>query len=636
MTQGFTLVGPTAVGKTAVAHVLAGQHGFPILSTDSMLVYRGMDIGTAKPTVSERAGVTYYGMDLVDPGETCSVIHYLETAFAHAHKSDGAIASVQPSQPPDAAILAGGTGLYVKALLVGLDDNIPAADPVLRASLEGQGVEDLQLHLHELDPEALDTLADAQNPRRLIRAIEIASAGVTLSRVWQDQPKPKVVGLRMDRQLLRRRISKRVGMMFTAGLSLETKELLKQFPKFSETALGAIGYREAIDLHKGNLPMNKAIDSIVVRTARLAKRQMTFFSRQFDMTWVDIDPEEAVEAVAERVQAAWDDIGPIELKLPKPKSNSSAFSSVQAVQAAQAAQAKPASQVHEPKPSQVNSATPPSPAPPSPAPVIEPVKTPAIPKPAFSKPTSSKPTSTGYQATSRHRMCDIPARQRPREVLDRLGVTGVTEDVLLAIILRTGAPGKNVIDLAQEMLRDFGSLTELARAPALDLQAYPGMGPVKAQIVQCALQMATRMAAEQQPERAEVSSPESVALVMRDMARHLEVEIFWILLLDTKNCLLRPPVEVTKGLLNASLVHPREVFQEAVRHACAAVILVHNHPSGDPSPSPEDIKATRELVAAGGILGIQVIDHVIVGRCTDPTAPYYHSIRESGLVEFAD
>ena len=129
-------------------------------------------------------------------------------------------------------------------------------------------------------------------------------------------------------------------------------------------------------------------------------------------------------------------------------------------------------------------------------------------------------------------------------------------------------------------------------------------------------------------------SPEDVARLLREQARELDHERFWVVLLDTRNRMKQGPILVSQGVLNASLVHAREVFRPAVTHAAAAVILAHNHPSGDPSPSPEDLKISRELIQAGKVLGIKVLDHVIVGQTRPGQASYFHSLRESGLVAF--
>lgn len=232
------------------------------------------------------------------------------------------------------------------------------------------------------------------------------------------------------------------------------------------------------------------------------------------------------------------------------------------------------------------------------------------------------------------RVADLPARQRPREQCERLGAEHVSDEVLLALILRSGVHGMSVVDLAHELLARYGSLTALSQASADELARIPGMGKVKAQVLKAALELATRLAEESAPERHAVRSPADAARLLGERARTREEEAFWVLLLDTKHRLRRPPIEITRGLLDASLVHPREVFKEAIRSSSAALVLVHNHPSGDPSPSPEDIRVTRQLVEAGRVVDIDVLDHVILGRAEGTAAERYFSLREAGAVEF--
>jgi DNA repair protein RadC len=229
---------------------------------------------------------------------------------------------------------------------------------------------------------------------------------------------------------------------------------------------------------------------------------------------------------------------------------------------------------------------------------------------------------------------DVPERERPRELFDRLGPENVPDSVLLAIILRSGVRGTNVIDLARHLLRRYGSLTELARVPVQDLKEVNGLGPVKAQVLKAALQLARNLAEEAGGDRPFVGTPAEAARALREQTRALEEEVFWVLLLDTRNRLMAPPLEVSRGILDASLVHPREVFKSAIRHACAAVILAHNHPSGDPSPSPEDIRVTRQVVEAGRIVEISVLDHIILGRSDGRDGQDFLSLREAGIVSF--
>jgi DNA repair protein RadC len=229
----------------------------------------------------------------------------------------------------------------------------------------------------------------------------------------------------------------------------------------------------------------------------------------------------------------------------------------------------------------------------------------------------------------------MPERIRPREEFERLGAANVSDTVLISLLLRTGVAGNNVVELSQSILAHYGSLTALAQATVEDLMAnFKGLGKVKAQIVKTAFELARRMMDEKAAEQPHITTPDRVAAVLRERARLLEQEIFWVLMLNTKTRLVRPPVDVTQGLLNSSQVHPREVFKEAIRNNCAAVILAHNHPSGDPAPSSDDLKITRRLVEVGRIVDIQVLDHVIIGRNRAAGSGDFVSLREAGLVEF--
>ncbi len=229
---------------------------------------------------------------------------------------------------------------------------------------------------------------------------------------------------------------------------------------------------------------------------------------------------------------------------------------------------------------------------------------------------------------------ELPTRLQPRDMFDRIGAEHVPDEVLLAILLRFGTKGHNVVDLSRELLRRFGSLTALVRAEASELGQLKGIGPTKARELKSALELARRLSQEQSEANPHIHSPEDAARLLREPARELDHERFWVMMLDTRNRLKTPPQQVSQGTLNASLVHAREVFHPAIQHKAAAIVLAHNHPSGDPSPSAEDIKITRQLVEAGKVLHIRVLDHVIVGQLRPGCASYFLSLRESGLVSF--
>jgi DNA repair protein RadC len=246
-----------------------------------------------------------------------------------------------------------------------------------------------------------------------------------------------------------------------------------------------------------------------------------------------------------------------------------------------------------------------------------------------------KEIASGYAVKPQTlRVCDMPAQLRPREEFERVGAENVSDAVLLALILRTGSTGMNVVEVSQRLLSVFGSLTALARASARDLQAIESIGPVKAQMIKASMELAQRLTRECAGENPLVTTPEQAAAVLRERARVLQHEIFWALMLDTKNRLIGEPRQISQGTLNSSLVHPRELFKRALQHSCAAIILAHNHPSGDPTPSAEDIKVTKQLIGAGEVMGIKVLDHIIVGLRRHHSDADFISLREAGLVNF--
>ncbi|MDP6491365.1 MAG: DNA repair protein RadC [Kiritimatiellia bacterium] len=236
---------------------------------------------------------------------------------------------------------------------------------------------------------------------------------------------------------------------------------------------------------------------------------------------------------------------------------------------------------------------------------------------------------------SRWQVRDIPAQLRPREAMERVGEENVTDDMLLAILLGSGSQGLNVVDLARGMLKHYdGSLTALAAASIDELMAFKGVGRTKAILLKAALETGRRLHDEALPGDAVVRTPEDVASLLGPRVRTLESEVFWVVHLNAKNVAKGRPKAVTQGLLNASLVHPREIFREAVRSSAAAVVLAHNHPSGDPTPSAEDIRITRQLIDAGKIVDIKVLDHVVLGRPGHDSGRAFMSMREEGLVAF--
>jgi len=233
---------------------------------------------------------------------------------------------------------------------------------------------------------------------------------------------------------------------------------------------------------------------------------------------------------------------------------------------------------------------------------------------------ASKETQVEYRPTIK----DLPLDERPRERLAHAGESALSTTELLAIILRTGVGGESVLDMATRLISRYEGLPGLARASFVELQAEKGLGPAKTAQLKAALELGRRMLLASPDNRPILRSPADVAQLMIAEMAHLEQEHFRALYLDTRNRLLGTET-VYVGSLNASHIRVSEVFREAVKRNCAAIIVVHNHPSGDPTPSPEDVEVTRQLVAAGSLLDIEVLDHLIVGQ------QRFVSLRERGL-----
>ena len=227
------------------------------------------------------------------------------------------------------------------------------------------------------------------------------------------------------------------------------------------------------------------------------------------------------------------------------------------------------------------------------------------------------------------RIKDLPQHERPRERLAEHGADALTDAELIAILLRTGLRGQSAVDVGRALIQRFGTLSELSRATLEELQEIRGVGRDKAIALKAAFTLARRMAAEIQAAAPLLDRPTAVADLLREECRPYTVEHFYALLLDTRRRLLRK-VALTRGTLDAAIVHPRDVFRHAVAANASAVVLVHNHPSGDPTPSKADITVTRDLIRAGRLLKIEVLDHVILGRRTDERERDYFSFKEHG------
>ena len=207
---------------------------------------------------------------------------------------------------------------------------------------------------------------------------------------------------------------------------------------------------------------------------------------------------------------------------------------------------------------------------------------------------------------------DMPESERPRERLDRYGAGALSTAELLAILLRVGRPGENVVNVATRLLALHRGLGGLARASSSELQEVKGVGPAKVTQIKAAFELGRRLLVESPEERPQIRSPADAAnLVMLEMSL-LEQEHLRLLLLDTKNRVVEMPT-VYIGNLNTSVIRIGELFRHALRANCAGMIVVHNHPSGDPTPSPEDVRVTERIVEAGELMGVDILDHLIIG-----------------------
>lgn len=222
------------------------------------------------------------------------------------------------------------------------------------------------------------------------------------------------------------------------------------------------------------------------------------------------------------------------------------------------------------------------------------------------------------------RIHDLPANERPRERLQHYGAKALSNAELLAIILRAGVEGRSAVGLGQQLLARFGGLRGLAQATISEICSLRGVGPAKAVQIKAALELGRRLVIEAPEERPQITSPADAAnLIMLDMSL-LEQEELWILLLDTKNHVL-DVIRLYQGSVNTSLIRIAEVFREAIKRNCVAIIVAHNHPSGDPTPSPEDVRITRQIHEAGKLLDIDLLDHLIIGH------QRFVSLKERGL-----
>lgn len=298
--QPIFITGPTAVGKTAVAIALARRLGSSeIVSADSMQIYRGADIGTAKPTIAERAAVPHHLLDVCEPDEQFDVRQYVDLARAVLQRL---------TQDGKRALVVGGTGLYIRALRKGLFEG-PPRDPALRAKLELMSRETLVAELERVDPATAATI-DRHNPRRLVRALEVFHAtGQPISALrgqWQAES-PTATGFVLDRDRadLHQRIERRIEEQLAAGWLDEVRQLLH----YSETIVTpectlwqAAGYRELAAHLRDELRWDETVARIKARTRQLARRQLTWFRREEGLVWLKVERDESPECTAARLQ----------------------------------------------------------------------------------------------------------------------------------------------------------------------------------------------------------------------------------------------------------------------------------------------------------------------------------------------
>jgi tRNA dimethylallyltransferase len=292
------IAGPTAIGKSAVALALAEKTDGEIISVDSMQAYRGLDIGTAKPTAEERKTIPHHLIDVCDLHEAFDAAQFVRLA-------QKAVAEMQSrGRTP---IFCGGTGLYFKAYLDGLGE-APPADEKLRVELEALPFEKLLAELYECDSAAYEKI-DKQNPRRVIRAVEVIRlTGKKFSEQraeWKVQsPKSKVQSVfcfTRPPEDLHARINARVDEMFSRGLVDETRELLKHGLAENKFAMQAIGYRQVVEHLRGEHSLAETIELVKIKTRQFAKRQLTWFRRHGNCEWIELQPGDSAEEIARKL-----------------------------------------------------------------------------------------------------------------------------------------------------------------------------------------------------------------------------------------------------------------------------------------------------------------------------------------------
>jgi tRNA dimethylallyltransferase len=294
----YFLAGPTAAGKSAVALELAQRIGGEIISVDSMQVYRGLDIGTAKPSQADLKRVPHHLIDVVDLNQSFDAATFARLASA---------AVAQIHSRGRVPIFCGGTGLYFNAYLHGLGP-APPADPGLRAELEAMPISQLLAELEKSDPLTFERI-DRKNQRRVVRALEVirlTGKPFSIQRPhWPDcapTTPGRFIGLTRSPGQLQARIAKRVDEMFAQGLIAETRALMERGLEQNQTAMQALGYRQAVEHLRGQRGLAETIDLVKIRTRQFAKRQLTWFRRQMRLEWISLDgpaPSAAAQQLAE-------------------------------------------------------------------------------------------------------------------------------------------------------------------------------------------------------------------------------------------------------------------------------------------------------------------------------------------------
>ena len=231
-----------------------------------------------------------------------------------------------------------------------------------------------------------------------------------------------------------------------------------------------------------------------------------------------------------------------------------------------------------------------------------------------------------------NRLTDMAVGERPQERLQKHGASALSDTELLAMLLRSGTRGLDVVTLAGQLISQAGSLPALIKWTQKDFERHKGIGHIKALQLVTVMEISRRVIQQAHPVDPKLDEPAAIAEFCRPICLGLSVEKFWILCLNRRNRLIRL-VEITSGTAGNTLVHPREVFREAIKEASSAIVCVHNHPSGDPAPSAADIRVTRTLREAAGTVDIPLLDHVIVGEARhDPTGSGFYSFRDAGVL----